>query len=228
MKEKPIIFSGPMVRAILDGRKSQTRRIINPDTWNPASSEFSGRFRLGAYSDKVGLQAYFEHIDTGNWFGTKCPYDQPGGRIWVKENFAVQPELWAESHLLQPIHYLADSDPREIEDYAVKSSRFMPRWASRITLEITGIRVERLQDISEQDAIAEGIECRNVIVGSNCDSGYQYEVWEDRYFYDGCQDEILESSTDAYESLWNKLNGPGSWDKNPWVWVIEFRRIEND
>ena len=217
MKEKPMIFSVPMVRAILEGRKSQTRRIINPDTWNPASSEFSGRFRLGAYSDKIGLQAYFEHLDTGNWFGTKCPYGQPGDRLWVKENFSWYGCEYDQSE----VAYKADTDYPPPCFPKWKSSRYMPRWASRITLEITGIRVERLQDISGQDAIAEGID--RIGGNTSCCPWRNYRISEASEMPLHCS-----TPTRSYMTLWELLNGPGSWDKNPWVWVIEFSRVDND
>ena len=98
----------------------------------------------------------------------------------------------------------------------------MPRAASRITLEIVSVRVERLQDISEEDAIAEGVYCENVIVSSYYG---HHEVGEYLYFFHGGPDEGFESAVDAYAALWDSINGEGSWEKNPWVWVIEFRRI---
>jgi hypothetical protein len=102
----------------------------------------------------------------------------------------------------------------------------MPRWASRIDLEITGSRVERLQDISEADAMAEGITRESVIVGANCNGGRHSEEHADRYFYDGCIDEGFESGVDAYRDLREQINGHGSWDENPFVWVIEFRKVK--
>lgn len=126
MIERPILFSGEMVRAILAGRKTQTRRVI----W--AIRRVTG-----------------------------CPYGEPGDRLWVRERFYVQPELWAEGHGPQPVEYAADvADPRMVEDYVGKPSIHMPRWASRITLEITGRRMQRVQDISEADAAAEGVGSR--------------------------------------------------------------------
>ena len=103
-----------------------------------------------------------------------------------------------------------------------RPSIHMPRWASRITLEIVSVRVERLQDISEEDAIAEGVYCENVIVSSYYG---HHEVGEYLYFFHGGPDEGFESAVDAYAALWDSINGEGSWEKNPWVWVIEFRRI---
>jgi hypothetical protein len=101
----------------------------------------------------------------------------------------------------------------------------MPRWASRITLEITGVRVERLQDISEEDALAEGICCQNVIIGCNCNNGSHTEESADRYFFDDCNEAGYEFAIDAYAGLWESINGPGSWELNPWVWCISFKRV---
>nr|WP_186019955.1 hypothetical protein [Burkholderia gladioli] len=189
MKERPIIFSAPMMRAILDGRKSQTRRVVKVQ---PA----------------------------GAWAApgrTSCPYGLIGDRLWVRESF------WgcdAPGFGDQPCVVYDDEwhgkeyRPAEIRPWARKFGRIpaihMPRDCSRITLEITDVRVERLQDISEQDAIAEGI-CKT---GSGFWSTYgQREV-------DG-----TFSPRSSFQSLWESINGLISWESNPWVWVIEFRRI---
>ena len=134
---------------------------------------------------------------------------------------AVPPSKWGDC---SRIWYWADGNPTEGDWTRPRPSIHMPRWASRITLEIVSVRVERLQDISEEDAIAEGVYCGNVIVYSYYENGH-HEVWEDRYFFDGGPDEGFESAVDAYAALWDSINGEGSWEKNPWVWVIEFRRI---
>jgi hypothetical protein len=174
MKERPILFSGPMVRAILDGRKTQTRRAIRPpmpwrDGWG------------------VGLGEY------------NCPYGQPGDRLWVRETWA--PKQWEKGAC-----YRATGDLLDTGHCQWRPSIHMPRWASRITLEVIGVRVERLQDISEADAEAEGCEplpmCGGPEVGGyNC---YQ----------------------SGFELLWGSINGKlAPWSSNPWVWVVEFQRI---
>jgi hypothetical protein len=136
--------------------------------------------------------------------GLFCPYGQPGDRLWVRETFAVQPDLWAMDHGQQPMHYLADiSDRSTIEDYTGKPSIHMPRWASRITLEVTAVRVERLQEITEYDAIREG-----VTLGIDGATGR------------------LEYSRAAFQRLWDTVAPSGSaWHVNPWVWVVSFRRV---
>ena len=211
-KYKPIPFTAPMVRAILEGRKTQTRRIVKPGTWNPTSEEYSGEVKLIVAPGVVGLQAYFKHIELDTWHGVKCPYGQPGDRLWVKETYCYHDDL---ARCL----YKADG----INSLKWNPSIHMPRWASRITLEITGVRVERLQDISEDEVFAEGIEK----LSDPCDVKTERAMkkclgkneWDD--FGPYWTDPIF-----AYRCLWNSIHGPGSWDKNPWVWVIEFKRVD--
>lgn len=181
MIEKPIIFSGPMVRAILEGRKTQTRRIVK---------DGHALAFLGADHKPVLM----------------CPFGQPGDRLWVRETSL----LCRDSNGVCPagngkaLAYAADG--YELEDgERWTPSIHMPRWASRISLEITGIRVERLQDISEKDARAEGVAASRV---GPCQDGLFYRLHRDSFI-----------------ELWESINGPGSWDANPWVWVIEFRRL---
>jgi hypothetical protein len=207
MKSRPILFSGPMVRAILGGSKSQTRRIIKPQ---PVAGMVCGFERRNMWSDGVSV--------------IKCPCGQPGDQIWVKETFwfseyssphpkptkEAMGEGWG-------ICYAATDDqsennplrPRPKTEERLRPSIFMPRWASRITLEITGVRVERLREISEADARAEGISSVR-------------DEWS------GACGDFDETLTDKqlYEILWESINGPGSWNANPWVWVVEFRRIK--
>ena len=215
MKERPILFSGPMVRAILDGRKTQTRRIMKPQ---PTCDGFwwshKGYSCGGEKQFRDGLPLF-----------AGCPYGAVGDRLWVRE--ACCSDGWS-------VHYLADNDHREfgetryddvikLHHYSGGFSRqvpsiHMPRWASRITLEITGVRVERLNEISESDAIAEGIESKPQPYGKELD-------WK----YYGWLEKLNQWSTcpiRSYESLWNSINGPESWAANPFVWVIEFKRIE--
>lgn len=211
MRERPIIFSGPMVRAILDGRKTQTRRVM-PSMVTLGRVEYPGRRDRNGYSQV-------------NWLDTpegvaaavrECPYGAPGDRLWVRENGWERPALSARdlrdgADTWPPYEY--DAEPlMSWEDGELKllgwrrrPSIHMPRWASRITLEITGVRVERLQDISEADAVAEGVIDTGSITFSL--AGVQ-------------RGPIAE-----YAVLWEQLNGPGSWDANPWVWVVEFRPL---
>lgn len=194
MKERPILFSAPMVRAILDGRKTQTRRVVkHHSTCVP------------------GHQA---------WEMTRCQYGQLGDRLWVRENGWERPErtpkMMREGADTWP-KFAYDAEGWSEQDHADfkawgfkrRPSIHMPKWASRITLEVVGVRVERLQDISEEDAKAEGvIEGTGDFIGCfSCGSA-------------------LSGTTarECYSRLWEIINGPGSWDANPWVWVIEFRR----
>ena len=177
MKERPILFSAPMVRALLAGTKTQTRRIVKA-------------------RDLEWMDVHQGLREPDN--AERCPYGQPGGdRLYVRETWAAP---HAYDHLpprLIPqdarIHYAATEDRGGL---LWRPSIHMPRWASRITLEVTGVRVERLQDISEADAIAEGV-----------------------YTDPACP------AYDAYAQLWDEINGLGSWEANPWVWVVGFHRI---
>ena len=189
-KEKPILFSTEMVRAILDGRKTQTRRTIKE--YIPAKIEWITPHDLD--NNKFGF--YTENEDS-----IVCKYGKIGDRLWVKETYAV----YGENSII-PYEYKANFKETIDKFWKWKPSIFMPRKASRITLEIINIRVERLNDISEQDAIAEGVTINNLkFIG------------------------LDESKINriAYKLLWESINGQGSWEQNPWVWVIEFKRVES-
>lgn len=207
MKERPILFSGPMVRAILEGRKTQTRRIVKgapecpsgwyPDAynktvnwtfWGPRNSPDHGRCSLPLF---------------------RCPYGQPGDRLWVRETGWEPPEptmrdLREGADTWPPYAWDADgiseAEAEQIRGWGWKRrpSIHMPRWASRITLEIESVRVERLQEITPEDCRAEGMP------HDNNDIGVRY----------------------GFGQLWNSINGKGSWAANPWVWVITFRKVE--
>ncbi len=203
MTERPIIFSAPMVRALLAGTKTQTRRIIKDQT---IGYRFSEMRPDGAYLEWTGTPCCGTGVwDVPEYSGiAKVPYGQPGDRLWVRETFGH----FERNDTLKPgdtIYYRADGQCLEIEPW--RPSIHMPRWASRITLEVTGVRVERLQDISEADAQAEGcaLEC---MTPTGDDSGSAIH------------------GPGGYMALWESINGPGSWDANPWVWVVEFKRLE--
>lgn len=193
MKERPILFNDEMVRAILDGRKTQTRRIVNPQ---PELSERAGfvwkGYAYGLGYDNLGTQRNFARHN--------CPYGQPGDRLWVREAFSAMGD---KSRQASPIFYRAD---RATDNCGWTPSIHMPRWASRILLEITDVRVERLQDISEEDAASEGAPC---------------EIGRLEAAILGTQ----ASYRKGFIRLWESINGEGSWIENPWVWVIEFKRI---
>ena len=205
MSEKPILFSAPMVRALLAGTKTQTRRVVKPQFAKEAAP-----VEMPA-TDPIGGWVVGGH--SGIWWcdaaanpdeAMRCPYGQPGDRLWVREAFAGSIAYERHGYPLKEwgnkIWYIADGEPRSGQWTLPRPSIHMPRALSRITLEVTGVRVERLQAISEADAMAEG------------DLSAMY----------------LHAPTNprgAYAALWESINGQGSWDANPWVWVVEFLRL---
>lgn len=216
MKDHPIPFTGAMVRAVRDGTKFQTRRIVKLPRMNPLGKwevmpwggPNGGRTRDG---QTVPFQNVIGHSRTGEIIG--CPYGQPGDGLWVREAWRtveaadkIPPrDLGAASRLW----FEADA-PHQPGYGKYRPGMFMPRWASRITLEVTGARVERLQDISEADAIAEGIE--KTVNG----------FWS---MYGHAGVDGTYSPRASYRALWEQINGEGAWALNPWVWVIEFKRL---
>jgi hypothetical protein len=154
-REHPILFSDAMVNAILGGCKTMTRRVIRPQ---PERPRWNAEIMGGDLYICRGEHGSGEPCDMERW--AHCPYGVPGDLLWVREAFAVQPELWAEGHGPQPVEYLASTPRAQIEDYVGKPSIHMPRWASRITLRVIDARVERVQDIAHEDARAEGASGR--------------------------------------------------------------------
>lgn len=244
MKETGILFRGEDVRATLDGRKTQTRRMVKPQPSESSDNAFLGLDGIWRFSHPTIRGPVSHEADD-----VKCPFGSVGDALWVRETFALEHQVdhdqkWpfndgrpiklCKEGWVQPHYRATDPAPElaygDCDEPCVKwkASRHMPRWASRINLEITGVRVERLNEISEEDAIAEGIEVwsktdRRTIW--NCPahvrrSGEGDNV-EDVAFL-GCG---VKSPIEAYRGTWESINGAGSWDKNPWVWVIEFRRI---
>ncbi|HAG3179117.1 TPA: hypothetical protein G8Z49_004587 [Salmonella enterica] len=225
MKERGMIFNGEMVRAILDGRKTQTRRIVNPQPELTKGSGFSWKGCLyGSGSNDRETNRNFAHI--------KCPFGKPGDRIWVRETY--HGPLFDYEHMES---YLEDSSKFEKPDFCIyradgnpapefydaddnlhcgwRPSIHMPRWASRILLEITNVRVERLNSISEQDALREGID--------------RERLEESQDNYDCIADHNMTgrpTATGAFKYLWESIYGEENWQANPWVWVIEFKRVE--
>ncbi|QRI88699.1 hypothetical protein JQN63_20425 [Delftia lacustris] len=210
MRERPILFSGPMVRALLAGTKTQTRRVVKPQP----DSTHSGfpYWNVGGYRASWCRSA----ADGGPLVPANpllCPYGQPGDRLWVRETFGH----FERNENFKPgceVFYRADGNCLELEPW--RPSIHMPRWASRITLEITGVRVERLQDISEADARAEGIEC----MAGDPECGY-------RNYLDQTGQDWSLSPRESFQSLWESINGPASWSANPWVWPLDLRRLPN-
>lgn len=202
MRERPILMSAPMVRALLDGTKTQTRRVVKPQP--PAIC----RAVYLPFSQENNWQGYGKD-DLICWYG-ECPYGVPGDQLWVRESFAPDPVQ--NSRLLA---YRADMDANQSGEIRWKPSIHMPRWASRILLQITGVSVERLQDISAEEAMAEGMHEFQLPTGSVF--GYSRS---------GTPGPLLgDTPVAAYYALWEQLNGAGSWEANPWVWVVEFDRV---
>ncbi|MBC9913146.1 hypothetical protein [Chitinophaga varians] len=238
-KERPILFSGDMVRAILEGRKTHTRRIVKPQ---PIIDEESGYVYSGDH--KHMFKKCFLHSPWQNGYALLCPYGQPGNILYVKET-------WIKGHMIDENETRIGSDryfykagpdipdwhrPELEDDHPNfltppwKSPRFMPKVAARIWLQVTDIRVELVQDISKGDVISEGFACvskdhayclKHAISptwkyglpesdGLPGAEGWQWHDWE-------------VNPVDAYRKLWSKINGAESWGTNPWVWVISFR-----
>lgn len=226
IKERPILFSGPMVRATLDDRKTKTRRVVKlPNDVECRNVRYyappSGRSQPGWAEPGVNYQAY-DKSDPHHMIGNRidpCPYGQPGDRLWVRETWRPSGDLeLSECISAKDIMFYATEDEASKAIFKYRPSIHMPRWASRITLEIKDVDVERLQDISEEDARAEGIfKC-------GMESG------KSLYAYDGLTAGELRddftSPINVFRHLWESINGPGSWDANPWVWAIEFERVK--
>lgn len=227
MKERPILFSAPMVRAILAGRKTQTRRAVRkqfaPDA-DPAEVPASSPegWQITGHS---GL--WWD--DAASCFddAIKCPYGQPGDRLWVRETWQGPLLEYAGDYqrvnrglsINNPEHCVyratdkmdaVDDDGKEL---GWRPSIHMPRWASRILLEITGVRVERLNDISEADSAAEGLYH---------DGDIPFNM---PWFVEPEDVQGYSQAKDCYSVLWEQINGAGSWDANPWVYVVEFKRV---
>jgi hypothetical protein len=197
MKERPMLFSGPMVRAILDGRKTMTRRVVDLDY-----AQYDTDGVLG-YED-----AYGDHHNTIDLY----KYGRPGDRLWVRETWATPAsyDQMKPSDLGRtcPIYYHADKshgqwtrwEDEDQERGKLRPSIFLPRWASRITLELTAVRIDRVRAITWQDCIAEG----------------------------ATHEAAIKDPCDNFRDLWDSINGkrPGcAWADKPWVWVISFRRV---
>ncbi|MBH2906401.1 hypothetical protein I5Q42_05080 [Serratia marcescens] len=225
MKERPVIFNGEMVRAILDGRKTQTRRVMKPQ---PEPCYRGGHWwPSNAFKTMLHIEEQMQN-GAGGWgglAGDACPFGQVGDRLWVRETFAIlgnedgcpidwdgnlikgdekhAARIYKASCWQEPGNYGLWSIPDRDTQYegAWRPSIHMPRWASRITLEITAVRVERLNDISEEDAKAEGVK-------AGVCPGHEHMMHQV-----------------AFSELWQSIYGEESWRANPWVWVIEFKQV---
>lgn len=217
MKERPILFSAPMVLAILEGRKTQTRRITRRQPFEDCGEIVCSNYHptiIDRHGEEApGDETYGAYSLCGDW-ACKSPYGKPGDRLWVKET-------WQETDMPDgtPIiayraggyqfigakesgeHFLIGTDESRNKEYVAhkwKPSIFMPKWASRVQLEITGVRLERLQKLTRGDAMNEGCPFPNI-------NRLDPLEW--------------------YRTLWGEINGAESWAANPWVWVIDFRRV---
>jgi len=242
-QERPILFSGAMVRAILDGHKTQTRRVVKPVGNDGGYVLFDSGNGAWPYRSDDGESCFHTVKRGGNFYLDEtpiyCPYGQNGDRLWVRETWKYND--WTENG--EPfIKFAADGDvtcPKVSEDWSdrivdiweilSRESNFnidncardrkwrpsihMPRWASRILLEIVSVRVERLNDISETDAKAEGVT---------------NTPYPERFL--GSDRRVLDSPIHRmlFRDLWQSINGHGSCDLNPWVWAIEFRRVDSN
>lgn len=199
MKERPILLNAEMVRAVLDGRKTQTRRILTPRQLKMIDAAAS-------IGECYPLEFGHQHENSQSYYREWCPFGEVGDRLWVRETWAEaggsapELQLYRASYPAHvPCHY---ENVPPAEKIRWRPSIHMPRWASRITLEITGVRVERLKCISEEDARAEGAPTECCVIG-------------DKHFL-------------GFRTLWRSIYGEESWQDNPFVWVIEFKRVEGE
>lgn len=211
IKERPILFSAPMVRAILDGRKTVTRRPVKG---------LSTSFAVTTAADESPLNAVCWNVGGPI---IHCPYGQPGERLWVRETWYCDHNEVMRGPYLKPddlnvsearddgtLVYAADGlTPYEADQPVWKPSIHMPRWACRILLEITDVRVERLQGITQEQSLAEGVQPFGDGNGYHVENG---ELYTDHPY-------------ETFAGLWQSINGAESWNANPWIWVVEFKRV---
>lgn len=221
LKEHPILFGGQMVRAILEGQKTMARRVVKGPIPEGATScgvfstrdeTLNGRWQF--------LDGDPEDADSWSWIGEDfaCPYGKPGDRLWVKSGYSTKYDqsrdetIWSSGGRFIQTHGKPISKTGKVKKDGNHPGMFMPSWLSAELrfplLEITDVRVERLQEITEEDAIAEGLE-------------------PTRPLYGDCGGYVHEGHKDAFIQLWEKLNAERGygWDANPWVWVVSFKRI---
>lgn len=236
VKERPILFNGEMVRAILDGRKTQTRRVVNPQ---PHAGVRKSPFVPSGLEDGHGREI-------------KLKYGRPGDRLWVRETWqpcgpwdcldGMHIRLKADDSLFKPLNpprpFLVENDGRDGLGKNGKQkwrpSIYMPRWASRISLEITDIRVERVQDISEADVWAEGVQLKASCKGSGLvsigEKHSPYDYVQTRQKNESVQDVAMRAwkPIPHFAALWDGINAKRGypWKDNPWVWVVKFKRVE--
>ncbi len=218
MKSRPILMSAPMVLALLEGRKTQTRRVVKGAEQFPEII----RFEPWAIDEEVqrresGIPLWFSREPDGTCREWGCNHGGPGDRLWVRETFN-RSSVAHDGGIYRAVLYCADGAKIIFHSDQVLSlpsmrdripSIHMPRWASRIELEICAVTVQRLQDITEADILAEGVTVDRV-------AEWCKFPWSD-----------MPTLHHAFEVLWDHLHGLGAWKANPWVWKIEFRAVES-
>lgn len=207
MKERPILFNGAMVRAILEGRKTVTRRALNAQ----ALKNIGYGAQLGECHELPDEGQL--HPNSVGYYKDFCPYGQPGDRLWVREAWQLHEKFtdncvavykanernsWTEFHRRFPVEVARGCQAKPFQTHGFRPSIHMPRWACRILLEITDVRIERLQEISREQCIAEGPELP-------------------------AADHLERAWHVQFQRLWESTGG--DWDGNPWVWVVEFKRV---
>lgn len=218
MKERPILFSAPMVRAILAGDKTQTRRVVKPQPYVDAMG--NACWKGWNYGQTINGTPRFDTlaspIPDSRTKRVLCPFGKPGDRLWVRETWfdCLTERTDAQRCTREEIYYRADGTPcfeGEEDLICWRSSIHMPRWASRLVLEITEVRVHRLQDISQDDAYAEGFQ------------------WGEKVRLKGGWDKVWTTTPlSGFRDIWEKLHGADAWAQNPWVWAITFKRAEGE
>jgi len=220
---RPIIFSTPMVQAILNGNKTMTRRIVKPQ---PAMDTEISYMPNEPIPWQGEWNPWKWDTEEGESVSKRCPYGNIGDRLWVRETvFPVVIEDYdGHGNEKHTFWYKADNIDEDLknnyEDSRWIPSIYMPKVACRIFLEITKIKVQRVQDISEEDAIHEGVECMNGVF--NGKPGFWY-----RNYHSKNEPPVrISTAIGSFQSLWEMINGEESWNTNPFVWAIEYRRIE--
>lgn len=229
MSERPILFSGPMIRAILGGRKTQTRRVVDLSEFGPSGTPgYDWTWRGQAPVKSIAQQRRYpggcwQDVSNDRLMGL-CPYGQPGDFLWVREKFQLVRQVAEDWYTAPPtipivvpdaglfeVRYSATYDHDQPKNSACgwRPSIHMPKWAARLWLRITDVRVERLHPMLDADARAEGI--RQYVVSGPDPDGRSYQDW-----------------VTPFKELWDSINAKRgySWESNPWVWVVAFERVE--
>ena len=243
MKERPILFNALMVKAILEGRKTQTRKVLSFE--HPVVTGFTPNGEHGYWKGTAKNEAVIQQYITSFPFTIKCPFGVVGDRLWVRETWSTvnlygeialaykadgEVTRVVENESFQDEDGLINYDDPRLEKYSFaawaddllegkegnwKPSIHMPRWVSRILLEITNVRVERLNQISRADAVKEGLH--------QLPATGRYVINKGDQYFGGASSNPCE----VFQWLWDEINGTGSWNKNPWVWVTEFKVIQD-